>query len=104
MKIQNSRIQECMHRDCVSFNLNVSNSSAAISAKQSDLDQITFRCTKGISADETLFARSLAHGITDEVCQEHGISTDHVSRLKKEVADGTYNPDPMAIARAMYQL
>ena len=52
----------------------------------------------------TLFARSLAHSITEDVCREKGVSVEKVAQLKKQVEEGTYEPDPMAIARAMYDL
>ena len=68
------------------------------------LDSASFEYTEGISADETLFARSLAHSITEDVCREKGVSVEKVAQLKKQVEEGTYEPDPMAIARAMYNL
>ena len=55
-------------------------------------------------ADETLFARSLAYSITEDVCREKGVSVEKAAQLKKQVEEGTYEPDPMAIARAMYDL
>ena len=64
----------------------------------------TKQYTEGISADETLFARSLAHSITEDVCREKGVSVEKAAQLKKQVEEGTYEPDPMAIARAMYDL
>ena len=67
-------------------------------------DRASFEYTEGISADETLFARSLAHSITEDVCREKGVSVEKVAQLKKQVEEGTYEPDPMAIARAMYNL
>ena len=75
-----------------------------ISAKPADLDRASFEYTEGISADETLFASSLAHSITEDVCREKGVSVEKVTQLKKQVEEGTYEPDPMAIARAMYNL
>lgn len=50
------------------------------------------------------FARSLAHSITEDVCREKGVSVEKAAQLKKQVEEGTYEPDPMAIARAMYNL
>ena len=97
MKIQDS-IQEQIHMKHVSIaerNVALSNN---ISAKPADLDRASFEYTEGISADETLFARSLAHSITE------GVSVEKVAQLKKQVEEGTYEPDPMAIARAMYNL
>lgn len=103
MKIQDS-IQEQIHMKHVSIaerNVALSNN---ISAKPADLDRASFKYTEGISADETLFARSLAHSITEDVCREKGVSVEKVAQLKKQVEEGTYEPDPMAIARAMYNL
>ena len=80
-----------------------------VSMRQSNIalsDNISagFEYTEGISADETLFARSLAHSITEDVCREKGVSVEKAAQLKKQVEEGTYEPDPMAIARAMYDL
>ena len=46
----------------------------------------------------------LLHSITEDVCREKGVSVEKVTQLKKQVEEGTYEPDPMAIARAMYNL
>ena len=35
---------------------------------------------------------------------QKGVSVEKVAQLKKQVEEGTYEPDPMAIARAMYDL
>ena len=35
---------------------------------------------------------------------EKGVSVEKVAQLKKQVEEGTYELDPMAIARAMYNL
>ena len=101
MKIQNF-IQEQIHMEHVS--MRQSNIALSHSAKPADLDRASFEYTEGISADETLFARSLAHSITEDVCREKGVSVEKVAQLKKQVEEGTYEPDPMAIARAMYNL
>ena len=100
MKIQNF-IQEQIHMEHVSMR---QSNIALSSAKPADLDRASFEYTEGISADETLFARSLAHSITEDVCREKGVSVEKVAQLKKQVEEGTYEPDPMAIARAMYDL
>lgn len=57
-------------------------------AKPADLDRASFEYTEGISADETLFARSLAHSITEDVCREKGVSVEKVAQLKKQVEEG----------------
>ena len=44
------------------------------------------------------------HSITEDVCREKGVSVEKAAQLKKQVEEGTYEPDPMAIARAMYNL
>ena len=103
MKIQNF-IQEQIHMEHVSMRQSNIALSDNISAKPADLDRASFEYTEGISADETLFARSLAHSITEDVCSEKGVSVEKVAQLKKQVEEGTYEPDPMAIARAMYNL
>ena len=103
MKIQNS-IQEHLCMEHVSMTQKTVPLSDHISTKQADLDRASFENTEGISADETFFARSLAHGITEDVCREQGVSVEKVSQLKKQVEEGTYDPDPMAIAKAMFKL
>ena len=103
MKIQDS-IQEQIHMKHVSMAERNVALSSNISAKPAVLDRASFEYTEGISADETLFARSLAHSITEDVCREKGVSAEKVAQLKKQVEEGTYEPDPMAIARAMYNL
>jgi hypothetical protein len=50
------------------------------------------------------FSHALAHSITEDVCREKGVSVEKAAQLKKQVEEGTYEPDPMAIARAMYNL
>ena len=59
MKIQNF-IQEQIHMEHVSMRQSNIALSDKISAKPADLDRASFEYTEGISADETLFARSLA--------------------------------------------
>ena len=59
MKIQNF-IQEQIHMEHVSMRQSNIALSDNISAKPADLDRASFEYTEGISADETLFARSLA--------------------------------------------
>ena len=103
MKIQNF-IQEYMRMDCASFSQSISDRTNDVSAKQADFDKVSFQSVETISADETFFARSLAHGITEDVCREKGVSSERVSQLQREGKEGTYQPDPMAIARAMYDL
>ena len=103
MKIQDS-IQEQIHMEHVSMRQSNIALSDNISTKPADLDRASFEYTEGISADETLFARSLAHSITEDVCREKGVSVEKVAQLKKQVEEGTYEPDPMAMARAMYNL
>ena len=58
MKIQNF-IQEQIHMEHVSMRQSNIALSDNISAKPADLDRASFEYTEGISADETLFARSL---------------------------------------------
>ena len=57
MKIQNF-IQEQIHMEHVSMRQSNIALSDNISAKPADLDRASFEYTEGISADETLFARS----------------------------------------------
>ena len=57
MKIQDS-IQEQIHMEHVSMRQSNIALSDKISAKPADLDRASFEYTEGISADETLFARS----------------------------------------------
>ena len=65
-----------------------------ISAKPADLDRASFEYTEGISADETLFARSLAHSITEDVCREKGVSVEKAAQLKKQVEKEPTNRIP----------
>ena len=96
MKIQNF-IQEQIHMEHVPMRQSNIALSDNISAKLADLDRASFEYTEGISADETLFARSLAHSITEDVCRDRGVSVEKTAQLKKQVEEGTYEPDPMAI-------
>ena len=50
------------------------------------------------------FLHDLWLSITEDVCREKGVSVEKAAQLKKQVEEGTYEPDPMAIARAMYNL
>ena len=65
MKIQNF-IQEQIHMEHVPMRQSNIALSDNISAKLADLDRASFEYTEGISADETLFARSLAHRLRKE--------------------------------------
>ena len=106
MKIQDS-IQEQIHMEHVSMRQSNIALSDNISTKPADLDRASFEYTEGISADETLFARSLAHSITEDVCREKRrfpLKKVDPNLKKTRLEEGTYEPDPMAIARAMYNL
>ena len=77
MKIQDS-IQEQIHMEHVSMRQSNIALSDNILQNRLILTEPVLNILKGISADETLFARSLAHSITEDVCREKGVSVERL--------------------------
>lgn len=103
MKIQTS-IQEYLYTGAASSPRFPTEPLSTPMQKTSDFDRTSFQHTGSLSVDETLYARSLARQITDEVSQEHQVSSERISSLKESIEQGTYQPEPMAIAKAMFAL
>ena len=75
-------------------------SDTAVS-RPGNYDRATFYVHPTSGSDDASFARILAKNITRQLTAQHAPDPEHLIRLKKQVADGSYQPDDMAIVQAM---
>lgn len=65
-------------------------------------DQATFHLTASKDQEDPSFARALAKSAARQITAQHSPAPDRIALLQKQVAEGTYQTDDMAIARAMF--
>lgn len=75
--------------------------SDTIIPQTGNYDRVTFHTRPVSGSDDVSFARILAKSIAGQLTAQYAPDPEQFARLKKQVADGSYQTDDMAIARAM---
>ncbi|MFR8069352.1 MAG: hypothetical protein ACLU79_08800 [Clostridium sp.] len=78
-----------------------SGSALSETARPVSYDRATFHTQAASASDDLSFARMLAKHITGQIMTERSPDPERIAQLRKQVADGSYCTDDMAIARAM---
>lgn len=66
-------------------------------------DRVSFNTQTMSASEDTSFARVLAKNVTGQVMAQHSPSPERIAELRRQISDGSYRPDDMAIARAMME-
>lgn len=66
-------------------------------------DRVTFQTKEELVPGDTSFARTLAKRVTGQLTASHSPSPERIAELRRQIADGSYHPDEMAIAQAMFE-
>lgn len=67
-------------------------------------DRASFQSREDALWDDKTFARSLAKNVIGELAGSEGPRPERIAQLRREIAEGSYHPDAMAIADAMADL
>lgn len=73
----------------------------AFQMEKSNYDQVDFSTREDTMFNDPEFARMLAKKVIGGLAGSAGSSPERIAQLRRQIAEGSYHPDDMAIAKAM---